>query len=133
MTSELGADRWQRIEDILDAALAGTPAEWGAVLDASCGDDLALRKEVESLLRQTGKAATFLAEPPVAAAAAAIQDDGERHPPRHGDGRRSVASRVVREIGRGEMSRVFLAERADGGFAHRVAVKLLRPGLDTEM
>ncbi len=133
MTSELGADRWQRIEDILDAALAGTPAEWGAVLDASCGDDLALRKEVESLLRQTGKAATFLAEPPVAAAAAAIQDDGERHPPRHVEGRRIGAYRVVREIGRGGMSRVFLAERADGGFAHRVAVKLLRPGLDTEM
>ena len=30
------------------------------------------------------------------------------------------------------MSRVFLAERADGQFEQQVAVKLLRPGLDSE-
>ena len=39
---------------------------------------------------------------------------------------------MVREIGRGGMGRVFLAERADGEFEQRVAVKLLQhasPGL----
>ena len=31
------------------------------------------------------------------------------------------------------MSRVFLAERADGQFEQQVALKLLRPGLDSEI
>jgi len=31
------------------------------------------------------------------------------------------------------MARVFLAERADGQFEHRVALKLLRPGIDSDV
>ena len=34
--------------------------------------------------------------------------------------------RVVREIGRGGMGRVFLGERADGQFEQRVAIKLIQ-------
>src|SRR2546421_9053248 len=33
-------------------------------------------------------------------------------------------------LGRGDMGTVYLAERVDGEVAHRVAVKLLRPGAD---
>ncbi len=36
--------------------------------------------------------------------------------------------RVVREIGRGGMGRVFLGERADGQFEQRVAIKLIQHG-----
>jgi serine/threonine-protein kinase len=39
--------------------------------------------------------------------------------------------RVVREIGRGGMGTVFLAERADGGFAQTVALKIMRLGVGT--
>src|SRR5262245_34822703 len=35
------------------------------------------------------------------------------------------AYRVVREIGRGGMGVVYLADRADGEFEHRVAIKLI--------
>jgi len=38
--------------------------------------------------------------------------------------------RLVRELGAGGMGTVFLAERVDGGFAQRVAIKLIRAGLD---
>jgi serine/threonine-protein kinase len=133
MRSELGAERWRRIEEILDTALACAPDGWRALLDEKCGDDVALRSEVESLLRHSEKAAMFLAEPPAAAAAAAIQEIGDRRPVQPIEGRRIGAYRLVREIGRGGMARVFLAERAEGGFVHQVALKLLRPGLDTEM
>ena len=37
---------------------------------------------------------------------------------------------LVRELGRGGMGAVWLAERADGEFEQRVAVKLIRPGWD---
>jgi eukaryotic-like serine/threonine-protein kinase len=38
---------------------------------------------------------------------------------------------IVREIGRGGMGTVYLAERADGQFQQQVALKVLRPGLET--
>ncbi|MEK8032904.1 serine/threonine-protein kinase [Ideonella sp. DXS29W] len=44
-------------------------------------------------------------------------------------GRRVGAYRLVRLIGRGGMGRVFMAERADGQFEQRVAVKLVREGI----
>src|SRR5918998_3356840 len=47
-------------------------------------------------------------------------------------GRRIGAYRVVREIGRGGMGAVYLAERADGEFRQRVAVKLIKRGMDTD-
>ena len=40
----------------------------------------------------------------------------------------SAPFRVVREIGRGGMGRVFLGERADGQFEQRVAIKLIQHG-----
>src|SRR6185436_1352446 len=40
--------------------------------------------------------------------------------------------RIVRELGRGGMGRVYLAERADGAFEQKVAVKVLKRGLDTD-
>jgi len=135
MTSDLGAEGWRRVEDVLDAALARAPGDWDAVLDEHCGDDALLRAEVKSLLRRKEQAEAFLSEPPSAAAAAALQDSAGRRRARHADGggRRVGAYRLVREIGRGGMARVFLAERAEGGFVHHVALKLLRPGLDTDV
>jgi serine/threonine-protein kinase len=40
--------------------------------------------------------------------------------------------RLVEEIGRGGMGTVYLGERVEGGFEQRVAVKLLKRGMDSE-
>ena len=40
--------------------------------------------------------------------------------------------RVVRELARGGMGAVYLAERADGQFEQRVALKLIKRGMDSE-
>jgi serine/threonine protein kinase len=48
-------------------------------------------------------------------------------------GRRIGPFRLLRQIGQGGMSFVFLGERADAGFNQRVAVKLLRMGLSGEL
>jgi serine/threonine protein kinase len=47
-------------------------------------------------------------------------------PPRVG------AYRLVRELGRGGMGTVFLAERDDDEYHAKVAIKLVRPGMDTD-
>jgi serine/threonine-protein kinase len=47
-------------------------------------------------------------------------------------GRHVGPYRIEREIGRGGMGAVYEALRADGEFQHRVAIKLIRSGLDTK-
>ena len=40
--------------------------------------------------------------------------------------------RLLRELGRGGMGVVYLAERAEGGFAQRVVIKLIKRGMDSD-
>jgi tetratricopeptide (TPR) repeat protein/tRNA A-37 threonylcarbamoyl transferase component Bud32 len=127
----MDAEHWRRMERVLDAALTREPAEWNAVLDQSCSGDPELRREVEALLRRVSTAQAFLVSPPAAVAAAVLAEARESSTAH--EGRRIGAYRIAREIGRGGMARVFLAERADGQFAQQVAIKLLRPGHDSDI
>src|SRR5262249_24193554 len=85
--------------------------------------------EVESLLEAEGAAAPDL----VPAFKAAIESEadsllrGSRI-----EGSRVGAYRVIREIGRGGMGSVYLASRADEQYESDVAIKVVRPGLDTD-
>jgi serine/threonine-protein kinase len=126
------SDYWHRVERVLDLALARDPSDWSTVLDSACDNDQALRDEVEDLLSRLSTARSFLETPPAATAAALIAQAREVEGAAH-EGRRIGAYRIVRQIGHGGMSRVFLAERADGEFTQQVALKLLRPGLDSEI
>jgi eukaryotic-like serine/threonine-protein kinase len=123
-------DRWRRVERVLDTVLAHESDAWPAALDEACSGDPALRAEVEAYLRRLDDARDFLATPPAAVAAALVAEAGTLGGAH--EGRRVGAYRIVREIGRGGMSRVFLAERDDGAFTQTVAVKLLRTGFDDD-
>jgi serine/threonine-protein kinase len=48
------------------------------------------------------------------------------------DRRRVGPYLIVRELARGGMGAVYLAERADGQFEHRVALKLIKRGMDSD-
>jgi predicted ATPase/tRNA A-37 threonylcarbamoyl transferase component Bud32 len=54
-------DRWQRLEEIFHEALECAPDERAALLEAACGDDTELRRDVDSLLVAYEKE-TFLEE-----------------------------------------------------------------------
>lgn len=116
-----GSD-WERIEAVLDGALELDGAALDAYLDDACGEDSALRGEVESLLRADRDAPAFLDD---SAAALIAVPDGPGEPAPF-DGRRVGAFRILREIGRGGMSTVYLAERTDGTFEQNVAIKVLQ-------
>ena len=129
----MDSEYWRKVERVLDVALESDPSSWKSVLDSECGDDVALRAEAENLLSRYTTAQSYLASPPVMSAAALI---AEAHESARGEtlvGQRIGAYRLVRQIGRGGMSRVFLAARADGAFEQQVAFKVLRPGLDTDI
>ncbi len=56
-------ERWQQISQLYDAALACDPAQREAFLRDECAGDLALQREVESLLAREDGAESFWERP----------------------------------------------------------------------
>ena len=116
-------ERWQAVKELLDGALQHAPLDRPAFLEKACGEDEALRGEVESLLPVDGDDADFL-EP----RAAALSDEEEDF---SGQLQAALGAsyRIERELGRGGMSTVYLAH--DNKHRRKVAVKVLREGAGT--
>ena len=135
-------ERWKQIEGVFDAAMDLAPGERESYLAEECGTDAELRRQVEMLIRSHEQAGSFIEEPAVAGvigseAAAAGYDLGTtdasfQEEPAPFIGRRVGSYRIVRELGRGGMGAVYLAVRADDEFQKRVAIKLVKRGMDTD-
>ena len=110
---------WEKIKEVFTAAVELPPAQ-RAFLAEACGPDEALRAEVESLLAAHEEPKNLL-EKHTIDLAAQLQTDGNKYL-----GKRFGPYRILREIGRGGMGAVFLAERADGEFQQQVALKIIR-------
>jgi eukaryotic-like serine/threonine-protein kinase len=125
-------ERWLQVEEIFQAALDLKPAEREQYVIRACATDLALRREVETLLSQHESAGDLLEEPLYgdtgmqALEALATEDVDPMI------GRRLGAYRIEREIGRGGMGAVYEAIRVDQEFNKRVAIKLVKRGMDTD-
>jgi eukaryotic-like serine/threonine-protein kinase len=120
-------ERWSRIKEIFAAALERDPSERTTYVEAACASDPELRVEVISLLEAHETAGGFIeqeAAQRVGLASAAAKKDWI--------GRRLGPYRIVGEAGRGGMSQVFKAVRDDQQYEKQVAIKLLKPGLDTD-
>jgi serine/threonine-protein kinase len=120
------ADARKRVEALFEAALDRPAEQRAAWLREACWDDPELHDRVQRLLAAHERAEGVL-EHPLDGAAALL---GIRS-------RRETLARVgpyrlVREIGRGGMGSVFLAERDDEQFRQEVAVKLVPPEVDSE-
>jgi tetratricopeptide (TPR) repeat protein/predicted Ser/Thr protein kinase len=118
--------QWRRIEELLDAVLDVAPELRAALLDDACAGDPALRAAVEGLLRAHDGPAGFLDRPAhelVGPFLAGLPSFGAVAP-----GTRVGPYRVVHEVGRGGMAVVYLAERDDGAFRRRVALKVVLHG-----
>ena len=117
--------RWDRLQDLFHEALALEAEPRKALLDRECHADPELRAEVERLLGANERAGGFIRLP-------AIALPGELEEKLPAEGRRVGAWRLLRVLGRGGMGAVYLAERADGAFEQRAAVKLIKRGMDTD-
>jgi eukaryotic-like serine/threonine-protein kinase len=136
MSNPPSGDRWQEVDALFSELLDLDPAERDAHLDRRCADDPGLRDAVEELLSADSESQAFLshsaAELVGEALAAALAVSAGPDPADERIGERVGSFRVVRELGRGGMAGVYLAERADGAFEQLVAIKFLRRGLDTD-
>jgi serine/threonine protein kinase len=120
-------ERWQRVKEIFAAAIEREAAHRASYVEQACGGDDELRTEVISLIEAHETAGDFIegeAAQRVGLANAAPKKDWI--------GRRLGPYRIVGEAGRGGMSQVFKAVRDDQQYEKQVAIKLLKPGLDTE-
>src|SRR5256885_4555963 len=122
--------RWDRLKTILGEALEqNSSVARIALVESRCGQDTDLLEEAESLLAEGEallKECTDSFEDCAQNAASTFWQEG---PPR--GGQRVGAYVIVRELCRGGMGTVFLAERADGQFEKQVAIKILNRGADT--
>jgi eukaryotic-like serine/threonine-protein kinase len=121
-------ERWRDIEDLFRFAADLAPREQRVFLDTRCANDSVLRAELESLLTSDRIAGRFIEDAVDEAASLLICEDAELE---H-TGQWLIGSyRIQREIGRGGVSIVYLAARADEQYESNVAVKLIRRGMDS--
>ncbi len=127
----MDAQRWQRVAEIFDAMADAPPHSRAEELQRLCAGDAEVRREVEALLAADARAETFEHGVDAArnATAAAWVDSAESAA---SAGARIGPWRLLRELGRGGMGVVWLAERADGAFEQRAALKLIKRGMDTD-
>lgn len=116
--AELSPSQRARVDELLDALLDMPEADRGAFLERQCADDASVLAEVQSLLHAAHSVGDFLQGPAMLAPEPAADEIPH--------GMRVGAWRITRRIGRGGMGVVYEAERAEGDFKQRVAVKLLR-------
>lgn len=123
--------QWRQVKVMFEEALALEPAARNKFLASSEIDgqpvDEQIRAEVFQMLLVSVQAVDFL-EAPLSLHSSAIRNFDRSL---NAMGRRIGPYRIVQMIGRGGMSVVYLAERADDIFDRRVAVKLVWPEIIT--
>lgn len=108
------------VEAVLQEALALPEQEQQAYVADRCSDDPLILKEAIALLNQGSSPG------------AKALDAGPITGPRAAD---PVVPgyRIIEPLGQGGMGTVYLAEKDDAALAHRVAVKVLKRGMDTDV
>jgi len=118
-------ERWRQIRGAFDAACALPAAERGAFLAGICDGDDELRREVESLLAAAEADPEFLEQPVALSGLGLPEEPGPRE--------RIGPYRVVGELGHGGMGTVYAGVHEQGGFTRRVALKVIRRGMDSDL
>ncbi len=113
---------WESVKEIFSSALGVDPDQRNTHLDNMCAGDDALRAEVESWLASYAESDDFIDTPLLSADK--LFSNGTP-----AAGRRFGNYTIIREIGHGGMGAVFLAERNDGQFEQRVALKIIRQSI----
>jgi len=116
----------QRAEEIFTHAHALDSETRAEYVTSTCGSDQQLHDEVTSLLAAAHESEAYFNRLTGQVGLAALAEDENPLP----ENKMVGQWRLQRLIGRGGMGAVYLAERADGQFEKRAALKILPLGLD---
>lgn len=114
----------KRVEEIFQSAIDHSRDHRPAYLDQVCNSDTQLRREVESMISSYERAGSFMDTPAIAKDALVLGEVGTSAQTGQQIGRYTI----LKEIGRGGMGEVYLAE--DTALCRRIALKIL-PSLFT--
>ena len=127
MTDSVSQARWQRVRSILEAALELEGEARAAYLEGATQGDAALRSELDGLL--AADLISGLTPPtPSAGVLDALAAGADPLQP----GTSLGPWRLERVVGSGGMGQVWLAQRSQGGFEQRAALKVVKRGMDTD-
>jgi serine/threonine protein kinase len=134
----LTPERWAQIRQIFEGALERPDRDRAAYLRVVCARDDELRREVEALLESHVDSGTFLNKPAIELNRTLLQNfatSGAQHTGETGEyttGYRAGPYQLQKRIGRGGMGSVWLASRFDSDFTKSFAVKLVKPGMNSQ-
>jgi serine/threonine protein kinase/tetratricopeptide (TPR) repeat protein len=122
---------WERVKEVFEAATPLCGAEREECLREACGEDAALRAEVERLLEGHDRAGDFLATPAFQLSPSGEDDPDASGAPAFSPGE-VISGRfeIIRFLGRGGMGEVYEARDSDLG--ERVALKTIRAQISGE-
>ena len=130
MSEAIAPQRWKQLRPLLDRALDLEEGERAAFLAQLSQQSAELREDLERILRWQQQTSP-IDLPAAAMAATALVEPPEPHVDRN-LGRRIGAFRLTEVLGSGGMGSVYAADRVEGSFQQRVAIKLIsgiHPGL----
>ncbi len=117
------SDRWQRIEELFESALALPAEARDAFLVEAAGNDESLYRELQALLRADECCGNFLEQSTVAGGPGTVEESPAG---------RIGPYRLLRRLGQGGMSQVYLGVRDDDEYQKLVALKVIRHGTDQQ-
>ena len=124
----MNPENWQQISSIFQLAIDCEPEKRTALLVSECKGDKELLQQIEELLRSHETTDQFLVNSPLKMPAGLFAQDSSPSLENSHIG----AYKILQEIGRGGMGVVCLAMRDDDEFRKRVALKLVKRGMDTD-
>ena len=120
----MNSDRWQKIGIIFDEALKLKEPERTEFLQSACENDIEMIKEIRSLIEADQEVPEIL-QGNASDSISILNTENYK-------GKIIGNYRIISQIAEGGMGSVFLAERADGQFDQKVALKIIKPGMSSD-
>jgi serine/threonine protein kinase len=130
--SAAAAAGFARVEAIFFEVAAHSPRDRDDAIRRLCAGDSGLEREVRTLVEAAGDIGAFLEQPALGKDFDLAKESQKAAGPDEMIGAEVGSFKVLRRIASGGMGTVYEAVRADGQFDQKVAVKIVKRGMDSE-